>query len=179
MAENSLSFIAVVLFADFFSGVLHWAIDSYARTDLPLVGKWIGQPNIEHHKWPRAFLLRSWLQSSWDLLLLASTLLVGLHLAAMLTWHACVFALLVCNANEIHKWAHRSRNENGRLITVLQLLKLVQSRRHHARHHTEGNKSHYCVLTDFVNPVVDALRFWRAAEVLVEAVIGLARREEK
>jgi hypothetical protein len=64
MLENSLSFIAVVLFADFFSGVLHWAIDSYARTDLPLVGKWIGQPNIEHHKRPRAFLLRSWLQSS-------------------------------------------------------------------------------------------------------------------
>lgn len=49
-----------VLLADFFSGVVHWAEDAYARKDTPIIGKWIGEANLEHHRRPRAFVNRSW-----------------------------------------------------------------------------------------------------------------------
>ena len=35
--------------ADFVSGVVYWAKDAYARKDTPVVGKWIGEANLEHH----------------------------------------------------------------------------------------------------------------------------------
>lgn len=58
-----------VLLADFVSGFVHWAEDAYARKDTPIVGKWIGEANIEHHIKPRAFVTRGWWASSWDLAL--------------------------------------------------------------------------------------------------------------
>jgi plasmanylethanolamine desaturase len=167
-----------VLLADFASGLVHWAEDAYARKDTPIVGKWIGEANIEHHITPRAFVTRSWWASSWDLVLTSVVVLAGAWWLALLTWQVWLFAAISANANQIHKWAHSAPHENGRLVTWLQKFKLLQTQRHHARHHSGKKDSHYCSVTNFLNPLLEELEFWKVLERFNERVFGLKRRAD-
>ncbi len=169
---------AAIFLADFFSGVVHWAEDAYARKDTPIIGRWLGEANIEHHQKPRAFVARSFLASSWDLLLVAMTVLIAAWSLDLLTCSVWVFALTIANANQIHKWAHRAPHENGRVITALQKLKLLQTQRHHGRHHQGKKDSHYCAITNFLNPILEELEFWKTMERINERVFGLTRKPE-
>ncbi len=170
--------IGTIFLADFFSGVVHWAEDAYARKDTPVIGKWIGEANIEHHVKPRAFVGRSYLQSSWDLLLAAVLVLACAWYVDRLICEVWLFALTIANANQIHKWAHRAPHENGWLVTQLQRLKLIQTQRHHARHHSGKKDSHYCSVTNFLNPILEELDFWKKVERFNEKVFGLKRKPD-
>ena len=169
-------FAASLLAADFVSGLLHWLEDAYGREDFPITGRLVTKPNILHHHHPRHFVRNSWWQSSWDLTCLCALIVIAAWIAGLLTWHVWLFAVLGANANQIHKWAHRTPQENGCLISLLQRFRLVQSPRHHARHHTDPKNSHYCVLTDFLNPVLDRLHIWERTERLLSRLFGLSRR---
>lgn len=169
---------ATIVAADFVAGFIHWLEDAYVREDTPLIGKHVARPNIVHHHYPRYMTRHSWLQSSWDLLVLSVALVLIAWALHLLTWQVWLFALLVANGNEVHKWSHRTRKENGRLISFLQDIRLLQTSRHHARHHTDPKNSHYCVLTNFVNPILDGLRFWNGLEWLLARTIGLKRRPD-
>ncbi len=169
---------AAVLLADFISGLIHWAEDAYARKDTPIIGKWIGEANLEHHHKPRAFVTRSWWQSSWDLFLAASLIVAGAWWLKLMHWSVLVFAFISANANQIHKWAHKAPHENGRLVTWMQKFKIIQSQRHHALHHKGEKNSHYCSVTNVLNPVLERLRFWKRFEKFNEFAFGLKRRSE-
>jgi plasmanylethanolamine desaturase len=165
-----------VFLADFLSGLVHWAEDAYARKDTPIIGKLIGEANIEHHQKPRAFVGRSYLESSWDLLLLAITVVLGAWYFDKLNWQVLVFAMVAANANQIHKWAHRAPHENGVVITFLQRLKLLQTQKHHGKHHQGAKNSYYCSVTNFLNPLLEELEFWTRMERLIEKLTGAKRK---
>jgi plasmanylethanolamine desaturase len=167
---------AAVLFADFVSGLVHWAEDAYARRDTPIIGKWIGEANLEHHLKPRAFVTRGWWQSSWDLFLASALIVVGAWWLKLLHWSVVLFAIVSTNANQIHKWAHQAPHENGRVVTLFQKLKVLQTQRHHALHHRGAKDSHYCSVTNVLNPVLEQLAFWKRLERFNERVFGLKRR---
>lgn len=174
----SAQFLATVFVAEFVAGLVHWFEDAYIRDHTPLIGRFIGRPNTIHHHYPRYMTRHSWWQSSWDLALLATILLVGAWGCGWLTWYVCLFAILAANANEFHKWEHRTRKENGRLISFLQDIKILQTARHHALHHTDPKDSHYCTITNYLNPVLDTLRFWDGFEWLLAKTIGLHRQPD-
>lgn len=172
-----LKCLFTILLADFVSGFVHWLEDAYARPGMRVVGH-IAEENLLHHRRPRAFLARSWWESSRDLLL------VGLLVvwAALLTGHMSgwllLFVVLTVNANQVHKWAHQGPRENPRLVTVLQRLRLLQTPREHARHHRGRKDSHYCVLTNVLNAPLEAVGFWTRLEGLVLRLTGIARRND-
>ena len=170
--------IAAVLVADFVSGLFHWLEDAYGREGWPIIGRLITIPNVLHHHDPRYFTRHSWLQSSWLLLCLGLAVLATAWLCGVLTWQVWLVVILGTNANQIHKWAHRTPSENGLLISALQHVRLVQRPRHHARHHTDPKNSHYCVLTDFLNPILDGIRLWEALESAIWAVFRVRRRTD-
>lgn len=170
--------VATVLLADFVTGAVHWAEDAYARRDTPLIGRFVAEANIEHHHRPRAFLARSWLASSWDLLLLSTLLLAVAWWRDQLSWHIWLFAILAANANQIHKWTHQNAQENGPLVTWLQKMKLLQTQRHHAKHHHGEKNSHYCVITNVLNPVLEELDVWKNVEKFLEKFLGLVRKPD-
>jgi ubiquitin-conjugating enzyme E2 variant len=87
--------------------------------------------------------------------------------------------LLGVNANQVHKWSHRTRHENGRFVALLQQARLIQSPSHHQRHHIHGKDSHYCVLTDFLNPILDRTGFWRGLESVIDRVFRVKRRDDE
>jgi ubiquitin-conjugating enzyme E2 variant len=68
--------------------------------------------------------------------------------------------------------------ENGPVIAALQRIRLLQSPRHHQQHHLGRKDSHYCVLTDALNPVLDRTRFWKGLERVLEVVFGLKKRDD-
>lgn len=166
---------AAVLAADFISGFVHWAEDAYARADTPIIGRWIGAANLEHHARPRAFVSKSWWASSWDLALPSSALVLLAAWQGWLVWQLLLFAVLAANANQIHKWAHQTRAENGPVVSFLQDWRIIQTKRHHAVHHSGHKNSHYCAITNVLNPVLERMRVWAALEWLL-AQVGLQRK---
>jgi plasmanylethanolamine desaturase len=173
-----VKFIATVLAADFVAGMIHWLEDAYVREDTPLIGKWVARPNIVHHHYPRYMTRYNWWQTSFDLLLVSAALVIVAWFLGLLTWEVWVFAIVSANANEFHKWEHRTRKENGRIISFLQDIRVLQTARHHARHHTDPKNSHYCTITNFLNPVLDGINFWNGVEWALARTVGLERRED-
>jgi len=164
--------------AEFAAGLIHWFEDAYVREDTPFIGRRVARPNIVHHHYPRYMTRHGWWTSSWDLCLLSGLIVLVAWACHWLTWQVWLFALLAANANEIHKWAHRTRTENGAVISFLQRLGILQSAHHHAKHHTDPKNSHYCTITNFLNPILDFIHFWEAMEWLLAKVFGLHRRPD-
>jgi hypothetical protein len=173
-----VKFIGTVLAADFVAGMIHWLEDAYVREDTPLIGKWAARPNIVHHHYPRYMTRHNWWQTSFDLVLVSAALVIGAWFLGLLSWEVWVFAIVSANANEFHKWEHRTRKENGRIISFLQDIKVLQTAKHHARHHTDPKNSHYCTITNFLNPVLDGVNFWNGLEWALARTVGLNRRED-
>jgi ubiquitin-conjugating enzyme E2 variant len=178
LITHPLQAIGVILAADFTAGLIHWIEDAYIREDTPLVGRLIGVPNTIHHHLPRRMTRNTWWQSNWDLLLVMGLLVGATAMLGCLTWHVWLFAFVAGNANEVHKWSHRTRRENGRLISWLQDMRILQTPHHHAIHHTNPKEVNYCPITNALNPVLDTLHFWEGLEWLLARVFSLKRRPD-
>jgi hypothetical protein len=168
MFTAALKAFGVILLADFLTGFFHWLEDSYWSPETPILGKWIVVPNLAHHKNGQDFLKKSWFESSWDLLLVG---IITLSIAACthhFTWEICLFVLITANANQIHKWAHITRYENKpAVIGFLQKIYVLQRTDHHGKHHRKPNDSHYCTVTNMLNPLLDKIKFWRGMEYII------------
>ncbi|MBW8781963.1 MAG: hypothetical protein JF599_08760 [Verrucomicrobia bacterium] len=173
-----LQIIAIIALADFVSGIIHWAEDAYGTEETPVFGRLLIRPNIVHHHYPRFFTRFTWFQSSWDLLILGVAVLAGAWAFDVLTWQVWLFVTVSVNANEVHKWSHRTRAENGALISKLQDWGILQTPRHHALHHTDPKNTYYCPITNWVNPLLEKIRFWDGLEHIIQRLTGLRHRAD-
>ena len=171
-----LEIILVIVAVDYGSGLLHWLEDSYGYPHWPITGEWVTAPNILHHRAPSAFTENSWLRSAAVLLVIGAVVIAGAWLAGMLTWQVLLFVAIGVNANEIHKWNHLPRKRRGKLVVALQDAHLLQSAKHHGQHHVGSKDTHYCVVTNHLNPVLDAVNFWRRLEWAIERLLGISKR---
>jgi ubiquitin-conjugating enzyme E2 variant len=171
--------VAVWLVTDFLSGIFHWLEDAYGHPSWPVFGRHVTKPNILHHYAPRAFVSNSWWRSSRLLLAICLGITAVTVATGTFNWMVAFSMSLGLNANQVHKWSHRSRRENSVVVQWMQRLHLIQSPSHHHRHHVHGKDSHYCVLTNVLNPVLDGLHVWRGAEWLVERLFGVRRRDDE
>ncbi|MGH9199618.1 MAG: fatty acid desaturase CarF family protein, partial [Vicinamibacterales bacterium] len=108
-----LAFLAGVAAADFLSGVVHWAADTWGRDDTPIVGPRLLIPFRVHHVNPDDFLTRSFLDTNGDVALIAVLVFCVARLIPIdTTWGgplavACLgFAGVGGMTNQIHQWAH-------------------------------------------------------------------------
>lgn len=173
-----LQALGVVLLADFVAGVVHWLEDAYGSENTPVVGPLLVKPNIVHHHYPRFFTKLSWWQSSWDLLLLGALLLGAAAWLDCLNWQVVLFVVISVNANQVHKWSHMTRAEVGPVVALLQDIRVLQTPRHHALHHTDPKNTYYCPVTNLVNPLLEAVDFWGHLEELIEAITGITHRHD-
>ncbi len=173
-----LEFILTILAIDFVSGLVHWAEDTFGTEKTPIIGRWIVTPNVIHHESPTAFTEKNWLQSSWDLLLASVAILLVCWLFDLLTWHVWIFCFLGANANQLHKYAHLPVSKIPIVVRIPQKIGLVQSAKDHALHHKGEENQAYCVITPYLNPVLDKLKFWRILELITVPIFGAPRRED-
>ncbi len=161
--------------ADFITGIFHWLEDRYGKPHWPIIGGII-KANQDHHYRPRDFLKGGFLRRNATTFGLSGAFLVlfwAFGWLNLFTASAIVFGAL---ANEIHASAHRSPKENGRLITLIQKTGFMQSFKEHARHHREGKDTHYCVMTNYLNPPLEAIRFFPAMETAIRVTTGATPR---
>jgi hypothetical protein len=151
------------LLADLITGTFHWWEDRYGVETWPIVGPWIVTPNRLHHAEPLAFAENGFLDRNLAAIVAAST--VG---AAWWFFRGpSVFsaATLIGSglANEVHFYAHKP-SAAGSVLRVLQQTGAIQSPKVHALHHRPPNTANYCVLTDWLNPALEALQIWPRLE---------------
>jgi ubiquitin-conjugating enzyme E2 variant len=139
----------------------------------------VARDNLRHHARPREFLANGYWASSWDLWLLGAAAASVCAALGVLTWHVLLFAVLVANANQIHKWAHMQAKELPAPVAWLQRAHVLQTTRHHSRHHQGQRNTHYCVITNLLNPVLEEVQLWTRIERAIERLTGIRRRDDE
>lgn len=168
LAEIIFQVLAGWLLADLLSGAFHWLEDRVLWNGIPVIGRYVVLPNRLHHVDPLAFTQRSVLSRN------STTWMPVFAIAAAWLWiggfsyvlaGALAGGLLV---TEVHVRAHRPRI--GALYSILQEIGVVQSTRQHAQHHRGAMDRRYCVLTGWLNPILDTARAWERLEAALTAI---------
>jgi len=166
-----MSVTIILFFADFVSGVVHWFEDRYGNPKWPILGHTI-RANQEHHFKPRAFLTGSFFSRNKEVFAIGTLFLFGFWAAGWLNLFTVSAVSFGVFANEFHRAAHRSSKENGPVIAFVQKTGLAQSFTHHANHHRKGKDSHYCVITNYINPILERINFFPALEKIIQFITG-------
>jgi hypothetical protein len=164
-----LQIILCIIITDLLTGTVHWWEDTYGNPDWKFFGNSIVKPNIEHHKKPRRFLkdtLRQRIQLS---ALIAIGIGTVIFFLGFLNWQIIFCLVYASFANEIHAITHRTNKENGKLICLIQKTGLIQSRKMHGYHHSAPFDVNYCILTNYLNPILNKIKFW----IIIEWIIGV------
>ena len=172
----TLRTVRAVFSAEFAAGIVHWFEDAYVSEDTPLIGRYVARPNIVHHHYPRYMTRHTWWQSWAIYAFFRPSSCWALGIVEFSHGRCGSLPSLARTQTESVKWAHRTAAENGRVISFLQNAYILQGAKHHALHHTDPKNSHYCTITNFLNPVLDGIRFWDGAEWLLTKTVGLERR---
>lgn len=154
------------LIADLLSGAFHWWHDRLTSTRWPVIGQWLVEPARLHHREPLAFLNGTFAYrhgSTYALALAGGAVWLAL-LGPSITLAAAVIGAAL--TTQVHEWTHHP-SAAGPMVRVLQETGLIQSPKHHAGHHRPPQLQRYCALTDWLNPVLDALRVWERLERLI------------
>ncbi|KAJ8016837.1 hypothetical protein DPEC_G00011500 [Dallia pectoralis] len=184
-----LCVVAGMLTADFASGLVHWAADSWGSVELPIFGKAFIRPFREHHIDPTAITRHDFIETNGDncmltlipLAYMAFTVLT--HSAAELyhsyLWNCYVMALavFVTLTNQIHKWSHTYFGLPG-LVVFLQNCHVILPRKHHRIHHVAPHEMYFCITTGWLNYPLEKLGFWCKLEDLIQSLTGEKPRSD-
>jgi ubiquitin-conjugating enzyme E2 variant len=171
--------------ADFVSGLVHWAADTWGTPDWPVVGRALIRPFREHHVDQLAITRHDFIETNGNNCFISIPIAVGVALlpqgqeltgnffAAVFTF-GMLFSVFL--TNQFHKWSHMERPPLA--VQWLQRLHLVLPRDHHAVHHAPPFSKYYCITVGWMNEPLHRIRFFRALEWLISASTGLVPRED-
>jgi hypothetical protein len=169
--------------ADFVSGLVHWAADTWGRETLPVIGRRLLRPFRVHHVNPDDFLRRRFLDVNGDVALIVIPFLLVMVLfpldrewgrSALVFWFG--FCLVGFPTNQVHQWAHMRKPPA--VVRRLQRMGIILSRSEHQRHHVAPFAQHYCIATGWCNRPLTAIDFFPRLERLITALFGLRPRDD-
>jgi len=169
--------------ADFGSGLVHWAADTWGSETMPVLGKRFVRPFRVHHQNPDDFLARDFIDTNGDVAMVEAPLLaLGFALPLTAEWGqaAAFFVVALCAGglptNQVHQWAHMT--DPHRVVKALQRAGLILSRNAHQRHHTAPHVVNYCIATGWCNRALTSIRFFPRMETLVSRLTGWQPRSD-
>jgi plasmanylethanolamine desaturase len=178
-----LSFLSGVAAADFASGLVHWAADTWGRADLPVIGPRFLVPFRVHHVNPDDFIRRRFLDTNGDVAAVTLPVLISLlqlpldgPLAALAVFGLglCAFGMMT---NQIHQWAHTPVPPPP--VRRLQGLGVLLRPDDHAAHHCGAYDRHYSITTGWSNRPLEAIRFFRLLEIVISRSTGARPRADE
>jgi plasmanylethanolamine desaturase len=177
------AFMAGFVGADFVSGFVHWAADTWGTPEWPVVGKALIRPFREHHVDQTEITRHDFIETNGNNCFVSIFPTIG---AALVPMHGTVavfccelmFALsfAVFGTNQFHKWAHMKTPPKG--VGFLQRLNLLLPPEHHALHHSAPYAKYYCITVGWMNEVLFRARFFQVLERLITAATGMLPRED-
>ena len=60
--------------------------------------------------------------------------------------------------------SHRPDRITGKFVRWMQKSGLFQSKKSHRWHHKAPYETNFCIMSDFVNPIVNRIDFWKGLE---------------
>jgi hypothetical protein len=154
------------LFADFLTGAFHWWEDRFGVETWPVIGPWLIAPNKLHHTLPLAFTQHGFVARNGASIIAAFAIAVPWLVLSGPSVFMATALIGGALANEAHYYAHKP-SEACPVLRVLQQTGLIQSSKVHAAHHRPPHDTNYCVLTDWLNPTLEAIGFWARLERLI------------
>jgi len=188
--ENSwvlvVSCILAMTLADLFSGLAHWAADTWGSLETPLVGKTFIRSFREHHLDPFRITVHDVIETNGDNCMLTVPFLFLLAFKAEIKqenagdlFKVCFVAFLciwVSLTNQIHKWAHMIKPP--RSIALLQDWYIILPRKNHQIHHHTPFDRYYCITTGWLNPLLGSIGFWKRMENSITWATGEIPRKD-
>ncbi len=160
--------------ADFISGFVHWAADTYGHAKMPIFGGFV-RTFREHHSDQHKITRHDFIETNGDVFIFSSPVYFTLLLFVTSPFAlACIFGVFLGSYtnSQIHKWAHTKHPPLW--VRGLQRTRLFLSPEHHQLHHQGAHLSHYCITTGWMNGLLDHTRFFRILEWALSA-IGIRR----
>lgn len=159
--------ISGVLKADMISGILHFIEDRFFDENSFLIGNII-QANRRHHTNPLDIIQYSYWRS------IRTTLIFALPIVYI--WYCfCTNIYMkiewlfgtICgiHANQIHKYCHMPIDRRPKWFIFCQKIGFLNS--YHHLHHRNQFNTHYCIITNILNPVLDKINFWIHLEKII------------
>ncbi|XP_037904211.1 plasmanylethanolamine desaturase, partial [Hermetia illucens] len=188
----SVAFVAAfcgIITADFGSGLVHWAADTWGSVDLPIIGKAFLRPFREHHLDPTSITRHDFIETNGDNFMVAVPLLATLaykfltrsnhEIQQDFAWSAYLFlcSIFVAMTNQIHKWSH-TYWALPRWVLFLQENHIILPRRHHRIHHVAPHETYFCITTGWLNWPLEKIRFWPSLEIVIEYLTGYKPRAD-
>jgi len=163
MLSFVLSLALCLLTADFASGLFHWFEDTWLVPGKnAFFDKYIILCNIEHHRSPGKMKANDWWNNNYVTMALVGLVAVVCLLFGVHAWQIYLTLAIASQSNQIHAWGHTRKVPY--IIGFLQRYGILQSIEHHGLHHKRPYDARYCTTTNFLNPVLDRIKFWRGLE---------------
>lgn len=174
-AYVTLTILGAWLLADFLSGLVHWAQDKFLDVETAFnFTNDLKRDNDLHHVNPTAMLKLSF----WDNIKISANVawpfsaVLFVAGAPTVLWLGVFFSAF---GNGVHRFAHVHPMILPLPIRALQCVGLFCSFEEHSKHHYDAGRvilkqdatCRYCVMTSWLNPILDGLRFWKALEHLI------------
>lgn len=175
---TALQAIGIYLLIDFVTGFFHWAQDSLGKPTTPFWGAVFVAPNELHHVEPGAMNKIHWFRYSLPIYGIIIVMLLFSWITGHLGWQGWFAAFVGLFSQQAHRWTHTPRKALPPAVIFMQRIKVLQGARHHWKHHINNHITHFCVVTPWVNPVMDRLHVWRFLERLFVPVFGAPRRPD-
>lgn len=165
-----IKLVASLLIADFVTGMFHWLEDTY---NIPFGD--ILCHNRLHHIKPYEMTKYTTLETITSTLYFAIPLML-LNYFFIKSQIMMISLVFMTFANQIHKLSHYpTKMIKSKTIHFLQRTGIFQSKSHHHIHHSETTK-YYCVMTNYLNPFLEYINFWRRIEYFIQVVFGIYPR---
>jgi hypothetical protein len=163
--------------ADFVTGLVHWAADTYCEETTPVIGRSLIGPFRVHHVRPQEICEHGVVETLGNTCILAAPLLTLFVAAAadeetsrptaFVLFTSTVAVGLTVATNQFHKWAHQ--DAPPRPVRALQAVGLILGPGHHQAHHSEPFEASYAITNGWLNPLLNRTRFFRRLEGALRA----------
>mmetsp|Transcript_28272 Transcript_28272/g.39924 ORF Transcript_28272/g.39924 Transcript_28272/m.39924 type:complete len:271 (+) Transcript_28272:111-923(+) len=180
-----ISCVLAMAVADLFSGLVHWAADTWGTLDAPFVGKTFIRSFREHHVDPFQITRHDVIETNGDNCLPTVPILgflsfVNIRDSSYSDLFAVNFlfwlAFWVALTNQIHKWSHM--HKPPAFVTILQDWHIILSKKDHQLHHHTPFDKYYCITNGWLNPFLASIGFWKRMEDTITWLTGLQPRED-
>ena len=180
-----VAFFVGVYAADFVSGLLHWAFDTWFDENITFIRRMVIMVR-EHHVYPNRIFQYSFYHDagtlSWIALSIAGGPVLWMicmadprSMLASFTILAClVFSLLLVFMLEFHKRGHSRQAPEW--IRLLQRTGFVLSFHHHMQHHSRHYDHNYCLINGWADRTLGRLGVFRGLEWLINWLTGATPR---
>lgn len=178
--DIKLQIILGYILADLFTAFAHWIEDTYIdyNSKIPFI-KIIAKDNEFHHYFPRGIVGNTYFENIKIPLIIIMPIFIFIYFYNSKTLldypylYGTLFFLLIIS-NIIHRWCHMRDCELPKIVILLQKIRILGSRStHHSAHHSIDSSQHYCVISSYLNPILEKINFWRILENIIYISTGI------